>query len=293
VPGGWTTYEVNCKEIRWTHKNDSCCMVVHEHGPSKGTSCKWGRCVPGAPEPPDWEPDGPEDGDGDEDENVCGPDVSAELGKLWVKVLLHFPGHYQGTDLCDLVFPLSFNHLVRLLKMVARGGFRRMRGYLEAIWDMVTLFANSFTAWDITELHLYDQYIGSQYPSCAAGDDCQKTVWVGNGCFKAWAVNYSLYGLVGRLCNVPLGEVHGRISLWKTYAAILTLGTVYRLEDVEPAQNWASMGYSLSSPWPGDQMKSQGYAYVPCPKCATPFQDYLTAHVGAWTVGTGTPLHEP
>jgi hypothetical protein len=68
VPWGWTTYEVNCAGITWVHKNDSCCLAVHDHGPREGISCKWGACLSG-PLPPEW-PGEDEDGDGDGGE--CG-----------------------------------------------------------------------------------------------------------------------------------------------------------------------------------------------------------------------------
>jgi hypothetical protein len=279
VPAGWTTYEVSCLGIVWAHKNDSCCLVIHEHGPKKGISCKWGHCVPGAPYPPEWPGDGDGDGDGpDGNGNVCGPDITDKLEDLLDTVRTTFPGQYLDVDLCDRLFPFSVSHLISIIRQVIESG---VSGVPQAVLDALETFWASFKAWDISQLNTYDTSIKPFYPTCAEGDDCDQTVWVGTRCFKAWAVNYSLLGVLGQQCGIPLNEVQGRVAMWKTVATVFLWPLGYRMGDVVAAQNWVRLGYLGLIP-PPHGATFQGFAYVPCPKCGRVYTGALTATALPW-----------
>jgi len=238
VPPDWDVpSEVDCTGITWVHKKDSCCLVVHKHGPNEGISCKWGHCVPG--------------------EDKCGPDVTDALHDVLVRAnqKLYSLSQSDQWQYCDIVFPT----LIPLTN-----------------WSYLDDIVASIGSFDIEELSTsatgtYDATIGAdgKAHNCLKGERCQQTVWIEHGCYKAWAVNYALFGRLGALCGISLADVVRRVELFKL---VMSVFPDYALADIRAAQAWARAGYvGARAPAPASQLPA-------CANCGYAWRGRLTGY---------------
>ncbi|MFC1461731.1 RHS repeat domain-containing protein, partial [Verrucomicrobiota bacterium] len=74
-------------------------------------------------------------------------------------------------------------------------------------WDM------GLITWGGWKIHCGPGSYGTR--ECGTPDDCTYTVWVENGCYWSWDVNYLLLGWIGDLCNIPSIQLLGVATTWK------------------------------------------------------------------------------
>jgi hypothetical protein len=164
---------------------------------------------------------------------VCGPDVTKQVSQALYDTMDAF-SDWSGTEK-----DLACNDLVEL--------------------------PNAPVAWDIVELHEHGWIETWQRYDCASRDQlgfskgCINTVQVGDQCYYAGSVNYVVFGLMCRLCNMYyIDSSEYDASNW-TFGAMTALIDSYKslwprikgdlpADNIQPAKDWAQAGYFG---WPG------------------------------------------
>ncbi len=242
APPGWPWGFTG--KVRWEKRGNRCCLGQFHNIWTGVYGWRWGRCI---------------------EITICGPDVTVALHNVLGEVNDRFRGlgDQQGV-LCNRVFPLSAENLLNVLLSPLSWGD-----------ELVQIISGALGAWDIRELSTapvtgrYDETIGlyGKEHGCLMGTRCQRTVRVEHGCYKAWAVNYALFGRLGDLC----GQAEWVVGLYvKVFKALAALGKQYTLADVGPALAWAEAGYqSAKAPAPPSQVPG-------CRECGAVYARPLT-----------------
>lgn len=129
----------------------------------------------------------------------------------------------------------------------------------DACLGLVTL-PGAAISWDIKELGPGGrENLMKQYPGCGT---CGNSVQIGNDCHYAGSVNYSVYGVMMRLCHDHLSREDSWISDWFSREEMLELIYIHKNQTGSQAANfqasneWALAGYKSGSlrPFPpGDR----------------------------------------
>lgn len=198
---------------------------------------------------------------------TCGPDITDKLLDVLARVMSGWGStqYYEEsvwTLACQILFPGAIASDQPI-----------------PTWPLGIYYA--FRAWDIYDLHNYWESIGHWYKrfyGCNRGPACEGTVMVSshgrNSCHYAWAVNYSVYGVLGVLCGVSLKAVLAHVWAFKRFMAAMHLPG-YKKEDVYPAQAWAQWGWvgaKVGGKWNQTPIPGTGSQ----PQCRTCYQDYLS-----------------
>jgi hypothetical protein len=80
----------------------------------------------------------------------------------------------------------------------------------------LTSILSGGTAWDIDELHNHG-WLKRYQPECATEGQtptCATSVWIQTSCHYAGSVNYSLYGVMFRLCSDFYNSLLARYGTW-------------------------------------------------------------------------------
>jgi len=222
------------------------------------------------------------------DDPVCGPDVTDVLHEFLRRTNQAYNGltREEQVQVCDTLFPLTPGHLLRFLFQFLKwaaspGNEEEQAGIVEEI-QMVLNASGSFEIFEFeNKYHKIESY--GKEVGCLLGPPCQGTVQVEEGCYKAWAVNYALYGRFGDLCNRSRFEVLTYVKLFKVVMAWAELGHLvrrgYRFYHVRPAQEWAAAGFtSARAPAPPSQVPQ-------CERCDHAYTAPLTG-MGPLPIGT-------
>jgi len=103
------------------------------------------------------------------------------------------------------------------------GGLRHLNDTINKEWSEATdyqkrkvCFAvlNPVTGWD-TELHWDREKYKYGPPLCCGIGKCKGTVTIGGKCYPMGAVNYWLWGKMGKLCGDDIGKTLKYVKWWK------------------------------------------------------------------------------
>jgi hypothetical protein len=92
--------------------------------------------------------------------------------------------------------------------------------------------------------------------------EASRSVRVDGKCYDAAAVNYVLYGLMGRLCGKKWTDLYNNLKTWKAVAYLQTVD--------EETLGW--MGAGFHKTWPGHRVLS-----------ATPYSTRIRPTTEGWT----------
>lgn len=146
--------------------------------------------------------------------------------------------------------------------------------------DSLTSIVRVTNEWDIEQLHF--EPIKPNFPGCAVPEDgeskkaCSQTVEVDGKCFLAGTVNYVLWGLICRLCNMRFN--------YPSHSTMEDLVIIYNrvgFDDPGPPGEWAEIGwkgFGGTAPPVGNRSSCQSK----CPhEHSTPFSwQWLPTHEG-------------
>lgn len=141
----------------------------------------------------------------------CGPDITWTLSDTLDKIKRKYNSQTQPCKqaMCD-----SLTTLYGLKFAYA--------------WDIVDLSNKSGPSTMFMDTEVYHQH------GCTLSACCQSSVQVGSECFKAYTVNYVMFGLIWKLCGNRYGYMRDIVALWKIRYADL---------EVYEALSWAEAGY--------------------------------------------------
>jgi hypothetical protein len=131
--------------------------------------------------------------------------------------------------------------------------------------------------WEINQLGPGNREEGAKnfQPDCATCGG-SLSVQVGNGCHAAGSVNYSVYGVMLRLCHDHYDNSLKGEAKWFTEEQMAHYITVWkklrRAPNLAPSLAWARAGYNG---WP-DRGSVPGPEHPGCAKCPKPFTGRLT-----------------
>jgi RHS repeat-associated protein len=118
----------------------------------------------------------------------------------------------------------------------------------------LTTFPAGWIAWDIIELHSWADADGTSYdhhgdyPGCASGDPCGRTLSINGGCWNAGSINYVTFGVMMRICY-DWASTHKKFANPSDYGYSQVVHLVDEYKWYTRGRNWAPALAWAKSGW--------------------------------------------